>query len=121
MSDADFLPLVYGGLKREELHRTGSVILHEIYFGGLGGSGQAAGNIRDTLVAHFGSYESWEAEFCKTAMSLAGGSGWCILSYNSHTASLHNYWVWEHMHGAVSGTPQIALDTSIFVAILKRS
>jgi Fe-Mn family superoxide dismutase len=31
MADKDFPPLLYGGLKREELHRTGSVILHEYY------------------------------------------------------------------------------------------
>mgnify|MGYP005819023293 CR=1 FL=1 len=102
--------IVYGGLKREELLRTGSVILHEIYFGGLGGNGQAAGNIREALIANFGSFETWEREFRKTAMALAGGSGWCILSYNHHTASLHNYWAWDHMHGAVAGAPLIALD-----------
>jgi len=110
LEDNAFPALQYGGLKREELHRTGSVILHEIYFGGLGGNGQAAGNIREALIASFGSYETWESEFRKTAMSLAGGSGWCILSYNNHTDSLHNYWAWDHMHGAVSGTPLIALD-----------
>lgn len=90
LEDNAFPALVYGGLKREELHRTGSVVLHEIYFGGLGGNGQAAGNIREALIANFGSYETWESEFRKTAMSLAGGSGWCVLSYNNHTSSLHN-------------------------------
>lgn len=110
LSDPDFSPLVYGGLKREELHRTGSVILHEIYFNGLGGDGRAAGNIREALIASFGSYETWETEFRRTAMSLAGGSGWCVLSYNYHTGSLHNYWAWDHMHGAVAGTPLMALD-----------
>lgn len=34
LADADMPPVLYGGLKREELHRTGSVILHEIYFDG---------------------------------------------------------------------------------------
>lgn len=32
MADKDLPPVVYGGLKREELHRTGSVILHELGF-----------------------------------------------------------------------------------------
>jgi Fe-Mn family superoxide dismutase len=44
----------------------------------------------------------------KTA--LAGGSGWCVLAYNRHTGSLHNYWAWDHMHGAAAGAPLIALD-----------
>src|SRR3546814_16641504 len=41
LADPDLPPVVYGGLKREELHRTGSVVLHEVYFDGLGGNGQA--------------------------------------------------------------------------------
>src|SRR4029078_9362239 len=40
MADKDFPALIYSGLKREELHRTGSVVLHENYFGALGGNGQ---------------------------------------------------------------------------------
>lgn len=110
MADPDFPPVVYGGLKREESHRTGSVVLHELYFGGLGGNGQAAGSVRDALALAFGSFDAWLAEFRRTAMALAGGSGWCVLSYNRHTGSLHNYWAWDHMHGAVTGAPLIALD-----------
>ena len=52
MTDPDLPPVVYGGLNREELHRTDSVVLHEIYFNGLGGNGQAAGSIRDALAKH---------------------------------------------------------------------
>ena len=102
--------MVYGGLKREELHRTGSVVLHEIYFDGLGGNGQAAGSIRDALGAAFGSFDRWETDFRRTGMSLAGGSGWCVLVYNLHTRSLHNHWAWDHMHGAIAGVPLLALD-----------
>ena len=43
-------------------------------------------------------------------MSLSGGSGWCILGYNRHTGSLHNYWAWDHMHGAAASEPLLALD-----------
>lgn len=110
MADPDLPPVVYGGLKREELHRTGSVVLHENYFGALGGNGEAAGAIRAALAAQWGSYDAWLAEFRRTAMALAGGSGWCVLTYNRHTGSLHNYWAWDHMHGAASGDPLIALD-----------
>ncbi|MGC5220763.1 Fe-Mn family superoxide dismutase, partial [Escherichia coli] len=27
-----------------------------------------------------------------------------------HTKSLHNYWAFDHMHGAATGAPLIALD-----------
>jgi len=110
MADADFPPLIYGGLKREELHRTGSIVLHEHYFDGLGGNGQPGGDVAAALAASFGSQAAWEAEFRRTAMALAGGSGWCVLTYNRHTGSLHNYWAWDHMHGAATGAPLIALD-----------
>lgn len=110
MADKDFPPVAYSGLKREELHRTGSVVLHEIYFDQLGGDGKSGGEIARALAAAFGDIGAWEAEFRRTAMSIAGGSGWCILSYNRHTRSLHNYWAWDHMHGAINGAPLIALD-----------
>lgn len=110
MADADFPPVIYGGLKREELHRTGSVVLHELYFDALGGDGQAGGDVAGALAQTYGSREAWEAEFRRTAMALAGGSGWCVLSYNRHTGALRNYWAWDHMHGAVDGAPLLALD-----------
>ena len=110
MADPEFPPVAYSGLKREELHRTGSVVLHELYFGALGGSGNPGGSIAEALGNWFGSHDAWAAEFRRTAMSLAGGSGWCVLTWNAHTRSLHNYWAWDHMHGAVTGTPLIALD-----------
>lgn len=110
MADKDIPPVVYGGLKREELHRTGSVVLHELYFGALGGNGVAAGDIRAALAAAFGSHEAWEAEFRRTAMALAGGSGWCVLAFNLHTASLHNYWAWDHMHQPAASVPLLTLD-----------
>jgi superoxide dismutase, Fe-Mn family len=110
MADKDLPPVVYGGLKREEAHRTGSVILHELYFEQLGGNGQPGGAIRDALAAAFGSFAAWEAEFRRTAMALAGGSGWAILAWNQYTKSLHNYWAWDHTNGPVAGVPLIALD-----------
>ncbi|MEO1045784.1 MAG: Fe-Mn family superoxide dismutase [Pseudomonadota bacterium] len=110
MQDADFPALVYGGLKREELHRTGSVILHEYYFGALGGDGRPAGSVVEAIAASFGSFDMWASEFHRTALSLSGGSGWAILGYNSYTKSLHNYWAWDHMHGAATSMPLITLD-----------
>lgn len=110
IAEADFPPAAYGGLKREELLRTGSVVLHEIYFDGLGGNGQAGGSLREALTTAFGSFETWQADFRRTALSLGGGSGWVVLALNAHTKQLHNYWAWDHMHGAVMGIPVLVLD-----------
>ena len=110
MKDPELPPIVYGGLKREELHRLGSVILHEHYFGNLGGDGKASGDVLKAIKKAYGSYDAWEAEFRRTAMSLAGGSGWCVLTYNLYTNELRNQWAWDHMHGAISGIPLLAMD-----------
>jgi Fe-Mn family superoxide dismutase len=101
---------VYGDLKREELHRTGSVVLHEHYFANLGGDNKPGGEVLDAVKEWFGSYEAWEAEFRKTAQALGGGSGWAMLAYNLHTGEVHNYWAWDHMHNATMGRPLLVLD-----------
>jgi Fe-Mn family superoxide dismutase len=110
MADPDFSPLIYGDIKREQLHRTGSVVLHEIYFGNLGGDGRAGGDVQRALASAFGSLAVWEAEFRRTAAALAGGSGWCLLALNAHTGDLQNYWMWDHMHAPATGIPLLALD-----------
>lgn len=110
MRDPEFPAIVYGGLKREELHRVGSVVLHEHYFGNLGGDGKAAGNVLGAIKSAYGTYDAWESEFRRTAMSLAGGSGWCMLTYNFYTHELRNQWAWDHMHGAIAGVPLLVLD-----------
>jgi Fe-Mn family superoxide dismutase len=86
-ADANMPPFVYTGMKREQLLRTGSVVLHELYFAGLGGNGQAGSAMRSRIAASFGSYDAWEVEFRKIAMGLAGGSGWVMLGYNEALGS----------------------------------
>ena len=41
LADRDLPPYIYNDLKREHLMRTGSVVLHELYFENLGGNGRA--------------------------------------------------------------------------------
>jgi Fe-Mn family superoxide dismutase len=110
LADKDLPPYVYGDLKREELVRTGSVVLHEIYFANLGGDGKAAGDVLEAIKKAFGGYEAWEAEFKRTGNALGGGSGWVIFALNFHTGELHNYWAWDHMHNAPFSRPLLALD-----------
>ena len=110
MRERDLPAYMYGDLKREELHRTGSVVLHEHYFANLGGDNKPGGEVLDAVKQWFGSYEQWEMEFRKTAQSLAGGSGWAMLTYNLHTGEVHNYWAWDHMHNPPASRPLLVLD-----------
>jgi Fe-Mn family superoxide dismutase len=68
-------------LKREELSALNSVALHELYFGNLGGDGRVTEPVRAVLEEHFGSYAAWRREFVAAGQSLAGGSGWALLTY----------------------------------------
>jgi Fe-Mn family superoxide dismutase len=110
LQEADLPPYVYGDLKREELMRTGSIVLHDHYFANLGGDGKAGGEILETIKQWFGSHEQWESEFKKTGNALSGGTGWTILGYNLHTGEVHNYWSADHMHNAPLSRPLLVLD-----------
>ena len=109
LEDPDLPPYVYGDLKREELLRTGSMRLHELYFGNLGGDGKADTAIERILSDAFGTFTRWEADFRRTAMALAGGSGWTILALGPE-GDLHNYWAWDHTSGAPGSRPLLVLD-----------
>ncbi len=110
LADPNLPPIVHGGLKREFLNRTNSVILHELYFEELGGNGKAGGTIAAALDVAFGSFSAWETDFRRTAMALAGGSGWCVLGWNPHFGTLENHWAPDHMHSAATSVPLLALD-----------
>ena len=110
LGDKDLPAYVYGDLKREELLRTGSVVLHEHYFANLGGDGKPGGDVLNAIKQAFVSYDQWEAEFKRIGNALGGGSGWVIFAHNLHTGELHNYWSWDHMHNAPTGLPLLVLD-----------
>lgn len=110
MKDPDLPPYLYGGWKREELVRTGSVVLHEHYFANLGGDGKSSGSASALLGEWFGSAAAWEAEFRRTAMALSGGSGWVVLARNLWTGEVHNYWMWDHQHQPAMSVPLLVLD-----------
>lgn len=110
LKEKDLPAYIYGDLKREELVRTGSVVLHEQYFANLGGNGKADGKALELIKQWFGSFERWETEFKKTAASLSGGSGWTILAFNLHTKELHNYWAADHAHNSPFSVPLLLLD-----------
>jgi len=89
---------VINGLKREELIATNSMILHELYFDGLGGDGISGDVIEEALSRDFGSVDRWRAEFTGTGKALRGGSGWVLLSYSQRERRLMNQWAADHAH-----------------------
>jgi superoxide dismutase, Fe-Mn family len=102
---------VLNGLKREELIATNSMLLHELYFDGLGGGGGPPDGALAEAIAHdFGSFERWRSEFTAMGRALGGGSGWVVLTRSARDGSLSNVWAADHTHALAGGTPILALD-----------
>ncbi len=101
---------VVNGLKREELVATNSMILHELYFDGLGEPSEPGPMLRAALTRDFGSYERWHAEFAAMGKALGGGSGWVLLSWSPRDRKLVNQWAPDHCHTLAGGAPILALD-----------
>jgi Fe-Mn family superoxide dismutase len=110
LADRDLPPYIYNGLKREHLMRTGSVVLHELYFDNLGGNGRADAAGQSWIGSAFGQFDRWETEFRRIAAGLGGGSGWVILGYNRQFGTLENYWMADHMHSPASTVPLLVMD-----------
>ena len=108
-------------LKREELAAMGSVALHELYFGSLGGDGgvlftgsgtgtRIAEPLSAALEQQFGSIAAWRREFIAIAQALSGGSGWVLLSYSRREGQLHNQIAFDHSQAMTDAIPLLALD-----------
>jgi Fe-Mn family superoxide dismutase len=110
VADKEWPAFLLGEVKREELLRSGSLIMHQHYFGNLGGDGRIVGEVGAALGEWFGSAEAWEAEFRKIALGLGGGSGWAVLSFNLYTGELHNRWAWDHHTGVAWESPLLVCD-----------
>jgi Fe-Mn family superoxide dismutase len=122
--DAGTPPYRLRGLKREELSLMGSVALHELYFGNLGGFRRAGPNsglgrpdwheVPDAfaaeIAADFGSASAWRREFAGTAQALAGGSGWVLLTYSRRQKRFWNQIAVDHTQAAVDAAPVLVLD-----------
>ena len=113
LADLDYAKaggFLVNGLKREQLIAMNSMILHELFFDGLGEQSEPAPQLRDALARDFGSYERWRAEFIAMGKALGGGSGWVLLSWSPRDRTLVNQWASDHCHTLAGGTPILALD-----------
>ena len=98
-------PFTINGLKREELIAGNSMILHELYFEGLGAGGGPTGGLADALSRDFGSVERWRAEFAAMGKAIGGGSGWVLLTWSPRGKRLVNQWAMDHTTTLADGRP----------------
>ena len=101
---------IVNGLKREQLIATNSMILHEVFFAGLGEESGPDSVLQEALDRDFGSVERWRAEFVAMGKAQAGGSGWVLLTYSPRDRKLVNAWAADHTTTVAGGTPILALD-----------
>ena len=98
------------GLKREQLIATNSMILHELFFDGLGDESAPGQELEAVLARDFGSFERWQTEFAAMGKALGGGSGWVLLTWSPRDGKLVNQWAVDHCHTLAGGHPIVALD-----------
>jgi len=101
---------VINGLKREELIAANSMILHELYFAGLGDESRPGAVLAEALARDFGSVERWRAEFVAMGKAQGGGSGWVLLTWSPRDRRLINAWAADHTTTLAGGQPILVLD-----------
>ncbi len=108
-------------MKQEELAALGSVVLHELYFGALGGDGGVVFTgsgpgmkigevVSSALEEQFGGVAAWRREFVALAHALTGGPGWVVLCYARGERRLYNQIAFDHSHAMINAVPLLALD-----------
>src|SRR4029450_9574749 len=85
-----------------------SMILHELFFDGLGDQSEPGTALREALANDFGSFERWRSEFVAMGKALGGGSGWVLLSWSPRDRKLVNQWASDHCPPLGGGTPVLA-------------
>jgi Fe-Mn family superoxide dismutase len=98
------------GLKREELIAWNSMILHELYFAGLGAPVPPGAGLAHAIERDFGSYERWAGAFTGLGKALGGGSGWALLTWSRRDHRLMNQWAADHTMTLAGSIPLLALD-----------
>ncbi len=101
----------YGALKKVLPWEYDGMVLHELYFHNLGGSGipPKQGRLVNQLMQDFGSFDVWKQDFIATG--LIRGIGWSILYYDHEAKKMMNIWIHEHDLGHLAGkTPLLIMD-----------
>jgi Fe-Mn family superoxide dismutase len=95
-------------LKREQVHAMNSVILHELYFDGLGAGGDPGEAAGGALKKRFGSIDKWLEDFRAAAI---GARGWAVLCHHPVNGRLYNVLTDVHDVGPlVFGVPLVVID-----------
>jgi len=98
------------GLKREQLIASNSMILHELFFDGLGEESGPGPVLKAAIDKDFGSFQRWHDEFLAMGKAQGGGSGWVLLTWSPRHQRLTNQWAMDHTTTLAGGQLILALD-----------
>lgn len=96
-------------LKREQVHAMNSVVLHELYFDGLGAAPVDPGDAaQEALKKRFGSLDRWVEDLKAAAVA---ARGWALLVHQPVNGRLYNVVTDMHDIGPmVFGVPLVVID-----------
>jgi len=96
-------------LKADETFALNGVVLHELYFGNLGGKGTTPSRELSSLIARdFGTVDKWTENFKACGMA---ARGWVILGLSTYDGRLHNYCLDTHnFNFPASCVPLVVMD-----------
>ena len=78
----------YAELRRAQVAAANSVLLHELYFGGLSAQKVAQPrHIESNMTEHMGSWESWRDDFTRCALT---ARTWAVLLYDPYDDRWHH-------------------------------
>jgi len=109
VASANQIYSTWRGLKEGETFAANGMILHQVFFSILGGDGNAEGTkIQEAIVAQWGNWDRFIAEFTATGMA---ARGWSILAYDPSDKMLHIFAADAQNHGGIWGaTPLLPCD-----------
>lgn len=102
---------LYADRRRRYGFEYNGMVLHEYYFANLkaGGTMLSDGPLKKALIATWGSYDVWRADFESAGKSRS--IGWAILYADETTGALTNHFIQEHEDGNIAGfVPILVLD-----------
>jgi Fe-Mn family superoxide dismutase len=78
----------YADLRRSQVATANELLLHELYFGGLGAKKvEPPRHIQANMSEHMGSFDSWRADFERCALV---AKAWAVLLYDPYDDRWHN-------------------------------
>ena len=105
------MKFLINGLKREQLTAMNSMILHELFFDGLGEQSEpGTGFFRTSLSGTSNHMSAGVRNSSRLGNALGGGSGWVLPAWSPRDRKLLNQWASDNYHTLARRHADVARD-----------